>query len=155
MTAMQKKRIFFGRTSLFHDHDLILCPYPVSQVLQLEDTVERQQRFISRLEEERDRCANISTKDLTETDKIDKNGKIENILTPDTWERALSRPRGLTACWKKEEMQRQSCSTQRNRFSLQKKELIAMFWLKLQVAEGKAELRKQQNLYHRSSIHST
>ena len=27
-----------------------------SQVLQLEDTVERQQRFISRLEEERDRC---------------------------------------------------------------------------------------------------
>ena len=122
MTAMQKKRIFLGRTSLFHDHDLILCPYPVSQVLQLEDTVERQQRFISRLEEERDRCANISTKDLTETDKIDKNGKIENILTPDTWERALNRPRGLTACWKKEEMQRQSYSTRRNRCSLQKKE---------------------------------
>ena len=52
-----RKRIFFGRTSLFHDYDLILCPHPVSQVLQLEDTVERQQRFISRLEEERDRCA--------------------------------------------------------------------------------------------------
>ena len=130
----------------FLDHDLILCPYPVSQVLQLEDTVERQQRFISRLEEERDRCASILTKE---------NDKIENILTPDTWERALSRPRGLTACWRKEEMQRRSCSTQRNRFSLQKKELIAMFWLKLQVAEGKAELRKQQNLYHRSKIHST
>ena len=135
MTAMQKKRIFFGRTSLFHDHDLILCPHPVSQVLQLEDTVERQQRFISRLEEERDRCANISTKDLTETDKIDKNGKIENILTPDTWERALSRPRGLTACWKKGEMQRRSCSTLRNRCPLQKKKtdrdvLVNFRWLR-------------------------
>ena len=31
-----------------------------SQVLQLEDTVERQQRFISRLEEERDRCRKSS-----------------------------------------------------------------------------------------------
>ena len=72
-----RKRMFFGRTSLFHDYDLILCPHPVSQVLQLEDTVERQQRFISRLEEERDRCASIFTKDLTESDKIDKNGKIK------------------------------------------------------------------------------
>ena len=54
---MQKRDYFFRRTSLFHDYDLILCPHPVSQVLQLEDTVERQQRFISRLEEERDRCA--------------------------------------------------------------------------------------------------
>ena len=51
---MQEENIY-GRTSLFHDYDLILCPYPVSQVLQLEDTVERQQRFICRLEEERDR----------------------------------------------------------------------------------------------------
>ena len=33
-----------------------------SQVLQLEDTVERQQRFISRLEEERDRCILLTTK---------------------------------------------------------------------------------------------
>ena len=113
MTAMQKRDNFFRRTSLFHDYDLILCPHPVSQVLQLEDTVERQQRFISRLEEERDRCANISTKE---------NGKIENILTPDTWGRALNRPRGSTACWRKEEMQRQSYSTRRNRFSLQEKE---------------------------------
>ena len=31
-----------------------------SQVLQLEDTVERQQRFISRLEEERDRWEILS-----------------------------------------------------------------------------------------------
>ena len=117
-----RKKICFGRTFLFHNYDLILCPYPVSQVLQLEDTVERQQRFISRLEEERDRWASILTKDLTESDKIDKNGKIKNILTPDTWGRALNRPRGSTACWRKEEMQRQSYSTRRSRCSLQKKE---------------------------------
>ena len=52
----------------------------------------------------------------------EENGKIKNILTPDTWGRALSRPRGSTACWRKEEMQRQSYSTRRNRFSLQEKE---------------------------------
>ena len=65
----------------------------------------------------------------------EENGKIKNILTPDTWGRALSRPSGSTACWRKEEMQRRSYSTRRNRCSLQKKEtgrnVLATFrWLR-------------------------
>ena len=66
---------------------------------------------------------------------------------PGTWVRELSRRNGLTACWRRAGMLRRYCSTQRNRLlgSL----TIVTAKEKHQVAEGRAELRKQQNLYHR------
>ena len=68
-----------------------------------------------------------------------------------TWVRGQNRRNVSTACWRRAGTLRPYYSTQRSRW-------VDVLWEKVyqgddskQVAEGRAELRKQQNLYHRSA----